>query len=165
MEPKPQQAEPVLRPAVRLVLLDDKDRLLLFSSTDDSDGHTFWYPVGGGREEGETLEQTAAREAREETGLTELSLGPELWRRRKIASWGGTTYDCHESYFLARVDSFDIDTTGFTESERSSVKSHRWWTLDELAATRDRLVPDNLPTLLADLLISGPPVEPITLMG
>ncbi|WP_216918363.1 NUDIX hydrolase [Nocardia noduli] len=163
MEPTPEQDKPVLRPTVRLLILDEKDRLLMFSGTDDSDGHTFWFPIGGGREEGETLEQTAAREAREETGLTELSLGPEVWRRRAIGSWGGTTYDCREHYFLVRVGSFDIDTAGFTDDERTSITGHHWWTLDELNATSDRLVPGNLRSLLADLLRSGPPEKPITL--
>ncbi|MFI9504906.1 NUDIX hydrolase [Nocardia sp. NPDC052566] len=163
MEPRFEQAELVPRPTVRVVLLDEEDRLLLFSSIDDSDGHIFWYPVGGGREEGETLEQTAVREAFEETGLTELQLGPELWRRRKIACWDGVAYDCRENYFLARVENFEVDTAGFTATERASIKGYRWWTLDELNATRDRLVPDDLRTLLADLLICGPPAEPIIL--
>ncbi|MFQ6326756.1 NUDIX hydrolase [Nocardia sp. CWNU-33] len=157
------QDEPVLRTSVRLLLLDEADRLLMFSSIDDSDGHTFWFPAGGGREEGETLAQTAAREAHEETGLTELALGPEVWRRRAIGSWGGTTYDCQEHYFLARVGSFDIDTAGFTEDERTSITGHRWWTQDELNATGDRLVPGNLRSLLAALLVSGPPEAPIIL--
>ncbi|MEV0296820.1 NUDIX domain-containing protein [Nocardia sp. NPDC050710] len=164
MTPNPAQDPPaVLRTSARLLLIDETDRLLLFSSTDDSDGHTFWCPIGGGREAGETLEQTAAREAREETGLTELPLGPEVWRRRAFGTWGGTTYDCREHFFLVRVDKFDIDTTGFTEDERISITGHRWWTLDELNATSDRLVPADLGSLLADLLISGPPDEPITL--
>ncbi|MFD0366263.1 NUDIX domain-containing protein [Nocardia sp. GCM10030253] len=111
------------------------------------------------------MEQTAAREAREETGLTELTLGPEVWRRCAIGSWGGATYDCREHYFLVRVSGFDIDTIGFTEDERTSITGHHWSTPDELNATGDRLVPDNLRSLLADLLTSGPPEEPIALLA
>ncbi|MFD6162430.1 NUDIX hydrolase [Nocardia sp. NPDC060256] len=148
------------RTSVRLLLVDDKDRLLLFVSHDDSDGHRYWYPIGGGIEPGESLAETAARE---ETGLSEFRLGPEVWRRRATASWGGVTYDCREHYFFVRVPSFDVDTSGFTENERETVKGHHWWTLDEMSATDDRLVPRDLRLLMGDLLVSGPPDELIFL--
>lgn len=157
------ETEVVPRPTVRVLLLDEADRLLLFSSQDDSDGHTFWYPAGGGREEGETFEQAAAREVAEETGLTGLVLGADVWRRRKIAPVDGVTYDFQEHYYLARVQSFDIDTDGFTESECVSILGHHWWTLDELATTTDRLVPDDLHPRLVELLTVGVPREPINL--
>ncbi|MGW6424597.1 NUDIX hydrolase [Nocardia sp. NPDC055053] len=163
MPPPTEHPEPTVRHSIRLVLLDQHDRLLLFSGIDETDGHTFWYPIGGGREKGETPQQTAAREAREETGLTNLTLGPELWRRRAHVTWGGTTYDCHERYFLARVAAFDIDTSGFTAVERATVTGHRWWTLADLAENPDRVAPGELISRLADLLLNGPPAEPITL--
>ncbi|MFI6170248.1 NUDIX hydrolase [Nocardia sp. NPDC051052] len=163
MEPTAEQVEPVARTSVRLLLVDDKDRLLLFASHDDSDGHRYWYPIGGGIEEGETLAETAVREAWEETGLIDFQLGPEVWRRRATASWGDVMYDCREHYFLVRVDSFDVDTSGFTENERETVTGHHWWTLDEMSATGDRLVPRDLRSLLSDLLVSGPPDELIFL--
>jgi hypothetical protein len=37
----------------------------------------------------------------------------------------------------------------------------RWWTLDELEATTDKLSPRRLPSALRDLLERGPPPEPI----
>jgi 8-oxo-dGTP pyrophosphatase MutT (NUDIX family) len=163
MKSKPERGEAIARRSARVLLIDERDRLLLFSGSDEFDGHTFWFTVGGGCEAGETLAQTAAREAREETGLTDLRLGPEVWRRRLIVASSGIGYDWLEHYFLARVDGFDIDTTGFTSVERSSITGHHWWTLDELRATGDRLVPGDLHSLLSDLLVTGPPREPITL--
>ncbi|MEW2289184.1 NUDIX domain-containing protein [Streptomyces sp. NPDC047841] len=163
----PQDEAPASRPerrlAARVLLLDEADRLLLFAGRDDGDGHTFWYPAGGGCEAGETFEQAAVREIREETGLADVALGPEVWRRRAVASWGGRTYDCHERFFLARVDAFDVDTSGFTRDELDSVVGHRWWTQAELALTADRLVPGDLGPRLAELLASGPPERPIEL--
>lgn len=159
----PVHREPTVRHAVRLIMLDDLDRLLLFSGIDSADGDTFWYPIGGGREPGETPQQTAAREAEEETGRTDLVVGPELWRRRALVTWDGTTYDCHERYFLTRVPCFDIDTTGFTALERATVTGHHWWTLPELTTTPARIAPGELVTRLTDLLRDGPPPTPITL--
>ena len=152
----------VVRPGVRVLIVDTADRILLFASK-EVDGRLFWYPPGGGSEPGETAEETARREIREETGLDDVALGPEIWRRRGLASWGGVTYDCREHWFLARVAECRIDTAGFTAQERRSIVAHRWWTVDELAATADRLVPDNLDALVRGLLRDGPPARPIDL--
>ncbi len=56
--------------SARVLLLDEADRLLLFSCRDESAGITRWYAVGGGVRPGESHEQAALRELREETGLT-----------------------------------------------------------------------------------------------
>jgi len=69
---------PLPRPSARVLLLDEADRLLLFSSRDESAGITRWYAVGGGVRPGESHEQAALRELREETGLTGVALGPEV---------------------------------------------------------------------------------------
>lgn len=147
------------RPTVRVLLLDDADRLLLFRSVDDCGG-AFWYPVGGRVEEGESVQDAAARELLEETGLPGVELGPEVWRRRHVFAWRGVEYDHRERWFIARVQQFDIDTSGFTSAERVDVLEHRWWTQEELAASTERLVPADLAAQLAELLTAGPPAEP-----
>jgi hypothetical protein len=37
----------------------------------------------------------------------------------------------------------------------------RWWSLDELDAADERLVPRDLAARLRDLLRDGPPTEPV----
>lgn len=150
-----------LRHGVRILLLDDDARTLLFRS-DDDERRPFWYPPGGGSEPGETAEETARRELREETGLTDVAL-VEFGRRRAIASWGGTMYDFRERWFLCCVPAFEISTLGFTAAEMVSIIGHRWWTLDELRVTADRLVPANLAALVLRLTVDGLPAELIEL--
>ncbi|GAA2264931.1 hypothetical protein GCM10010145_43630 [Streptomyces ruber] len=151
---------PQIRHSARALLLDEDGRLLLFSSVDDDNGETFWYPVGGGIKDGETPEEALRREVEEETGRTEFEIGPQIWYRKAIASWGGNTYDCRERIYLCRVSHFRIDTSGFSQGEIDTVSGHRWWTLDELDATTDRLVPADLAPRLRAVLTDGAPAEP-----
>lgn len=156
----------VHRAAARVLLLDEADRVLLFRGCDpDRPERSFWLAPGGGLDEGETAEAAAMRELREETGLRDVTLGPPVWRRRALFTVLGTTYDQQEIFFLARCSSFAVDTAGFTPLERRAVLDHRWWTLEELEVTTDHLAPADLPQRLAELLRSGPPAEPVDVLG
>lgn len=155
--------KPVIRPTVRVLLLDDLDRVLLFRGQDPNQpGIRFWFPTGGGIEPGESPEEAARREVWEETGLIDFELGPHIWNRRHVFTFYGTEQDVRETWFFARVPNFDINTSGFTEMEREIVQEHRWWTQRELDITADVLTPRELATLLRDLLVNGLPTSPVT---
>ena len=68
---------PAPRPAARVLLLDAKDRLLLFRWKPPN----VWITPGGGLEVRETYEKAALRELWEETGLAGVALGPWVWSR------------------------------------------------------------------------------------
>ena len=53
------------RPTARLIVLNERDQVLLLRLEGESE--TFWMPPGGGLKAGESYEQAARRELREET--------------------------------------------------------------------------------------------------
>jgi 8-oxo-dGTP pyrophosphatase MutT (NUDIX family) len=147
---------------VRVVVIDTNEHVLLFAGIAD-DGTHFWFPPGGGSEPGEAAVETARRELVEETGWTEFELIGEFGTRRHMVAWGGVSYDLRERWFLARVAPFSLDISGFTDLERATIVDHRWWSIDELETTGDRLVPANLATLVRSLLRDGLPKRPMEL--
>ncbi len=94
-----------LRRVSRVVLLDPRDRILLLHGHEPDDpADDWWFTPGGGLEGDETREEAALRELAEETGITEVELGPVLWRRRCSFPFAGRRWDQDEWYYLARTD-------------------------------------------------------------
>ncbi|MFD7155702.1 NUDIX hydrolase [Kribbella sp. NPDC059898] len=143
----------MVRQAVKLLLLDPDDRLLLIQSR-NADA-TYWYPVGGGIEPGESLQQAAAREAYEETGLRDLPVGTQVWWRDHTYEYEDQRYDVHEEWLLHRVEHFDPVPAELSAYEARTIIAFRWWSAPELEATRDTVFPPNLCRLLTTLLTNG----------
>lgn len=149
-EPAPQPT--VHRTAARVLLLDSRDRLLLFRGGDpvNAAAGTWWFTVGGGLDEGETLHEGAVRELFEETGLrcTAADLGSPVHAEESEFDFGGRHITQHHTFFVLRIDAHDVNTSGFEELEASSIVEHRWWTRDDLRVTTDTVFPRDLAALL-----------------
>ena len=73
------EREPVARLAARVLIIDERSRLLLFGHREPTTGDEFWATPGGGIESGESPLEAARREVLEETGhLPPEQLGPVI---------------------------------------------------------------------------------------
>jgi len=153
------QGAPVPRTVGRVILLDERDRVLLFA------GHIAWFLPGGGLEPGEDVATTAARELFEETGLRvrPAALRGPVAVTRGVWSAGVTTYDEECVFYLLRVSRWEVVTAGFTALEREQIVGHRWWSLGELQRTDAVVFPRAFAPLLARLLAGDCPETPVEL--
>lgn len=143
------------RTAARILLVDAAGRLLLFSGRDPGrPAHRYWFTPGGGLRPDETTAAGAARELLEETGLavSPPELGEPVWHEITEFPFDGVWYRQEQDFFLYRVPSWQVDTRGFDDIERATVDGHRWWTVQELAATSERYYPVDLVGLLRRVL-------------
>lgn len=142
------------RRGARILLRDGAGRFLMFHFVYDSGplaGTDYWGLPGGGVEEGETPERAAVRELREETGLVienpdatvgtlgydfRLCSGEEVWEE--------------DTYYVADAPAgFTLSKAGFTPEESRFMNEHRWWTLPELLASGENVVPKNIAAVFA----------------
>jgi 8-oxo-dGTP pyrophosphatase MutT (NUDIX family) len=147
------EEQPVVeREAVRVILLDESDRVLLIEMHDPARPHRgwYWFTPGGGREPGEGRTECAARELLEETGLRldPGDLGPVVHEELIEYGFEGSLVRQHQVFLLHRVEAFEVDTRGWDAAEVRSQRTVRWWTTEELTDTSEAIYPDNLLELI-----------------
>ena len=154
-------SEPRLRPAARAIVLDDDGRVLLVRF-EFPQNPPVWATVGGGLEPGETHEDAIRRELLEEAGLDGVDLGPQVWTRTHLFSLGVRWDGQAELYFLVRTAPFEPRPRHtWAQLNAEGMTAIRWWTLDELEAAEELFAPRRLPLLVRELLLHGPPAEPV----
>lgn len=136
------------RLASRVILIDDKSRVLFCRGVESATGAHFWIMPGGGLDSGETFEEAARREIHEETGLAVI-IGPCVWHRRHQLVWNGQDADQFEKFFVAQVPRpSEIRGT----NPDAYVTEYRWWSLEEMMASDEDFAPRKAVQLLRPIL-------------
>ena len=161
------------RPTARLLPFSPDGRLLLVRMHDPNvggpEGHVlreaYWVTVGGAVDEGETLEEAAWRELREETGLDETTarLGAPVWYTEHVLTVHGEKRLLQETFFLAEALTTDLTHQGLEDNEREVIETMRWWEPDALIASKDTVFPTSLRHHLPALLEGQIPTAPLVI--
>lgn len=140
----PSQRPRRTRRTARILVIDDRDRLLLFRDTDPGlPGSRWWITPGGGIDPGETDIEAAVREIKEETGLRvtpDALVGPVL-RRMVVHGYTDVVIEQEDVFYACWVSAFEVSDAGHTEEERLTMTAHRWWSRGDLAATDEEIWP------------------------
>jgi 8-oxo-dGTP pyrophosphatase MutT (NUDIX family) len=132
--------------------VDRAGRVLLLLGRDLlRQGERFWMSVGGAVERGESLAQAAARELREETGISAhpVALGSPVGTSAiEFTSLRLLPVTQHLTYFAVAVDDTPVTFDGQGMLERLTIVGYEWLSPEDLRRRPERLGDPELPRML-----------------
>ena len=144
------------RAAARVLVISEDAHLLLLEGRNEG-GPRWWVAPGGGLQDEEGFADAAARELLEETGFS-VPIGPCVWTRHHRYDWYGSRHDQFERFFVARgvprADPEPLRRDGY-------IVGHRWWSLEEIAASDHSFAPRRLARVLPAILDGRYPEPPV----
>ena len=141
--PKTNPSEARLRRSARVLLFDPAGDVLLirFVAQREDGPFAFWVTPGGEVEPHEDDRAAAERELFEELGLRVPLAGPVHEEHGGSYVHLGETVRNYDVFFAARCERTAPRLCGVTEDEIRLMQEARWWTLEELKATEERVFP------------------------
>ena len=141
-----------VRRAGRVIVLDPRDRVLLFRYDEGPPNGRHWCTPGGGLDDGEDYATGARRELAEETGWTDVALGAEVYEWTRTMEYADAIVRQHERIFLARVEIVGRGLGDVAAMHLSDgIAAWHWWTVAEMDASDEVIWPPGLADLLRGL--------------
>jgi ADP-ribose pyrophosphatase YjhB (NUDIX family)/ribosomal protein S18 acetylase RimI-like enzyme len=151
----PDSAPRTPRQAARVAVLDPEGSVFMFRY-DNVEVGVHWALPGGGLEADETPEEGALRELREETGWTDLELGPLLCTWEHDFTHSGTPVRQHEHIYVTRGPHRDPTGPGLPAAHAADgILTGQWWPRADLAKAPEPLWPPDLARLLDEWEAGG----------
>lgn len=147
------------RDVVRALIVSPDSRILLVRII--LTGRSFWITPGGGMEGTEDPHAALIRELNEEIGRGDWNIGPLVWKRSHTFDFEGETLTQHEQFHWVSSEWFDPPDQMPDAHENQYFGEFRWWTAEELAASKDDFAPRKLATHFRKAIEVGLPELPI----
>ena len=140
-----------LRRSARVLLFDPSGDVLLIRFRAETGGRmvTFWVTPGGEIEAGEEPEEAAARELYEELGLRVPLIGPVHEESGGEYVHLGERVQNEDVFFATVCERSAPKLAGVTADEVRLMQEARWWSPEQLAATREKIYPEGLAEVSA----------------
>ena len=148
---------PWRRQTARVLPVDTDGRVLLLHGWDPHHPEApFWFTIGGGAEPGESLRDAAARELREETGISvdPARLGEPIAQNTIEFTWAGYHIVQGQTFYTVLVESAHVTLDGLDQWERATTDKYGWLSADDLGADEPPAHPD-IPDLIRAAVASA----------
>lgn len=162
-----------IRNSIKIILLNSKNEILLISTDDKSITNKdksyngkFWQMIGGKIEDDEDVKSAATRELFEETGLTsdDVEFGDIVWKGELTLIMSDIETLIRQQFVVAKTQVTDVTLKNLTPEEKPVAKSLKWFSTDDIKNSKEIIYPIGLDEYLSELLTSGTPKEPITIV-
>jgi 8-oxo-dGTP pyrophosphatase MutT (NUDIX family) len=128
----------VRRVSARVVPVNDRGEVLLLRGRDPATPDDwYWFTIGGALEPGETPQEAAVRELREETGITASpeELSEPFHVGEHAFSFDGVDYLGEATFFALRLETSlaeHVHFDGLERAEVGNIAEARWWSPADL---------------------------------
>jgi 8-oxo-dGTP pyrophosphatase MutT (NUDIX family) len=148
------------RATARVLPVDPEGRVLLLHGWDPATpDDPFWFTIGGAIEGGETHPEAAARELREEAGITvePTAFGEPIETSYIEFTWAGIRFEQDQTFYAVLIEGAEVSFAGLEALERATTDKHGWLWPEDLEGGAERPADPQIPRLmrLAVLAVLG----------